>query len=359
MDLKRKIAMVSAILSVAFGAGYILQNGMGGKPQRSASAERPVAITPLAAGLGTASIPTALPQAEPKGPELPEAAFLPSVPEAAPETAALPNVPEAAPETAALPNVPEAEPETAALPALPEDPYGDASQVTLSGDTTNCPISLDLTAAPKAMIEVTLLAPCRASERFVLRHSGLAVTGHTSLTGAFFTSLPALEEDAIVSILFGDQMEVAAELNLPDLPIYRRIGVQWQAQDNFQLHAFEDGGVYGGEGHISATDPGSRLAGVPSKTGFMTLLGDDSVDLPLLAEIYTFPIDSNIPVDISIEVSVTSKTCNRELLGELLLSEGGARVVTDLSLATPDCSAIGDVLVLNNPLPDLKLAAAN
>jgi hypothetical protein len=93
--------------------------------------------------------------------------------------------------------------------------------------------------------------------------------------------------------------------------------------------------------------------------GYLTVLGDRTAPLPMLAEVYTFPIDLAEPVDLTIEASVTDATCDRELLGEVLLSEGGEVTKTDLTMATPTCDAIGDVLVLNNPLPDLKLAAMN
>jgi hypothetical protein len=78
-----------------------------------------------------------------------------------------------------------------------------------------------------------------------------------------------------------------------------------------------------------------------------------------MAQVYTFPVGLAEAVDLTIEAEVTEATCNRELLGEVLFSELGGVTKTDLTMATPDCDAIGDVLVLNNPLPDLKLAAAN
>lgn len=334
MDVKRKVAMAAATVALALGVGQLLQYGFGNDTGRTARAERPVAITPLAAGLGnTPAMPTAR-AATARAPLLSEAALIPVVPKT--------GAPEAAFSTTATPG-------TATAPLTR----------ALSGDSTNCPVSLDLKAAPKAMIDVTLLAPCAAGERIVLRHGGLAITGKTSLTGALFVSLPAMEEDSSVSVLMPDGKEVVEDINLPDLPIYRRIAVQWLDKDNFQLHAFEDGAVYGGKGHISAADPGSSMAGIPSKSGYMTLLGDNSVALPMLAEVYTYPIDFSVPVEISIEVDVSEATCDRELLGELLISEGGTHAATDLTLATPECDAIGDVLVLNNLLPDLKLATAN
>jgi len=81
------------------------------------------------------------------------------------------------------------------------------------------------------------------------------------------------------------------------------------------------------------------------------------VDMPLLAEVYTYPAMGS--ADVVIEAAVTAQTCGRELLGETLLSEAGRVTVTDLTLAMPDCDAVGDFLVLNNLVPDLTLVAAN
>jgi len=338
MDVKRKVVMAAATLAVALGAGQLLQSGFGSHPRQAALAERPVGITPLAAGLGSNAPMRATFDARAKAPPLSSAAVLPVAPTSDYPVAAIPQ---------------------SALPKVAAAPAAEPTVQALSGDSTNCPVSLDLVAAPKAMIDVTLLAPCAAGERIVLRHGGLAITGKTTLTGALFVSLPAMEEDSTVSALMPDGKEVVQHINLPDLPIYRRIAVQWLDKDSFQLNAFEDGAVFGGKGHISANYLGSSLAGIPSKSGYMTLLGDSNVALPMLAEVYTYPIDLSVPVDITIEVGVTKATCNRELLGELLLSEGGTHSATDLTLATPECDAIGDVLVLNNLLSDLKLATAN
>lgn len=363
MDLKRKVALSAVTIVIALGSGYALQSTTAANPKRVALVQKPVAITPLAAGLGPAATRPATTSPATTSPAVTAALVLPEKP---PRPDLLPddNTPDL-PATVFAPKRPEA-PATAKTPAaaaaLPDGAapkaFG-AAEVMLSGDSTNCPKSLSLTAAPKAMIDVTLLAPCSAGERVVLRHGGLAVTGQTSLSGALFVTLPAMDEEATVTILFPDGTEAAQDISLPDLPIYRRIAVQWQDKDRFQLHAFEDGAAFGSSGHISATDPHNLFVGIPSTNGFMTLLGDDKVAFPMLAEVYTYPIDFAVPVNISVEVAVTGATCSRELLGELLLSEGGNHLSTDLTLTTPDCAAIGDVLVLNNPLPDLKLATAN
>jgi hypothetical protein len=320
MEMKRKLAMAIGTLALALGAGHLMQNGLGGAPEQMAAAPIPQGITPLAAGLGSPEVATPAV----KAPMLPEAAFGPPAPDvvAAPEV-----VPEMADQAA----------------------VADAA----------CPLQLDVMAMSEARLDLTLIAPCRPSERVVIRHGGLAVTAMTSPSGSLFTTLPGLEARGQVSVYFSDGVEANGAEALPDLAMYRRFAVQWVADDAFALNAFENGAEFGTVGHVSAANPARRLPNVPVKGGYLTVLGDQTAPLPMMAQVYTFPVDLAEAVDLTIEAEVTEATCNRELLGEVLFSEAGSVTKTDLTMATPDCDAIGDVLVLNNPLPDLKLAAAN
>ena len=338
MEMKRKLAMVVAAVAVALGAGHVMQNGLSVQKGRVASAEAvptstaPKQIVPLAAGLGSTSAPAATviePAVSAQVPTLPPAAFAPT-----PEPTETASAPE--------PVAPEAE---------------TTEKLADTGDA--CAASLDVIATDQAMLDLTLIAPCHQSERVVLRHGGLAVTGVTSSSGMLFVSLPGMDTAGEVMALFSDGLSLKATEALPDMGLYRRFAVQWMAEDAFALNAFENGAVYGGEGHIWAENPQRPLPNIPIKGGYLTRLGDSAAALPMLAEVYTYPMDLTAPVDLTVEASVTAATCDRELLGEVLLSEGGTVVKTDLTMATPTCDAIGDVLVLNNPLPDLKLAAAN
>ncbi|MDT8857683.1 hypothetical protein RNZ50_22075 [Paracoccaceae bacterium Fryx2] len=315
MQLTRKIALASATLAVALGAGHLMQGGAD-RPVRVAAVQEPVpvAITPLA---GEAQPEIRLPDL-PASPSLPAPALLPTVAAAPPVTLTLP--------------------EDEGVPA----PLGAVADA--------CPVQLDLVPQPGAMLGLTLLAPCRAGERVVLRHAGLAVTAQTSATGALFLTLPAMDREARVSILFGDGVTADAEIAVPDLAGMRRFAVQWLDRDASQLHAFEGAADYGTPGHIAAATPGKPGAG-----GFLTLLGDAGVTLPMQAEVFTLPRHSD--ARIVIEAAVTEATCGRDLLGETLISSAGRTEVTELTVAMPDCSAIGDILVLKNLVPDLKIAA--
>ncbi len=330
MELKRRLALVFAILSIALGAGHLVQNNpAAGKPARPAEAAASppgkvmkaevTAVKPSSVEMLTA-------EAEPAKPALPSAK--PAV--------------ELAPIAEKAITKPVAAPTSEILPSAQQD---DA-----------CPVTLDLAARDNAVIAVTLLAPCHPDERVVLRHGGLAIAAKTSATGALFIDIPALETGATLSVRLADDSTVQASIDVPEAAALSRFGVQWLADDTFQLHAFEDGADYGTPGHVSAQNPGQLLPGTPVKGGWLSRLGDPTVDLPMQAEIYTFP-KGGTDVDVVVEATVTEATCGRELIGETLTMTGGASYVTDLTLAMPDCAAKGDILVLKNLVPDMKLAA--
>lgn len=323
MKLTQRIALSVMVLGIGLGSGHLLQT-RAAKSQagqetalNSAPEKKPVAITTLASGPNKVIAPTPQPRTT-----------IPGI-----VTPALPPL-----TTEAM------QPETIPLP-----------QTSTTAD--NCDVSLDLITQPSAMLGLTMIAPCQPNARVVLRHAGLAVTAQTSATGALFLSLPAMEQSAKVSVLFADGAKVTAQIEVPDMASYRRFAVQWLADDAFQLHAFEGDADYGMPGHISAATPGRIIAGVPPKGGFLNALGSNQVDLPMLAEIYTFPANPDDKVRVIVEAAVTRETCGRELLGETLVSTAGHVTVTDLTLAMPDCSAVGSILVLKNLAPDTMMTA--
>lgn len=326
MDLKRRIALSAALIAVGLGAGQFVQTRAASQHrQASLTAEpKPTAITPLSAGANAgAAMPGVMPKIDPiiapsneptKAPVKPAGATI--ITQSAPVVAAPVQVADAA-----------------------------------------CTQSLDLVVEPSAMLGVTLSAPCHKGERVVLKHGGLAITAQASATGSVFMTLPAMEKMAKVTAQFADGKTAEAQIAVPELVQFRRFGVQWLADDAFQVHAFEGGADYGMQGHISAADPHVPLGGAPAKGGFLTLLGDSTVKLPMQAQIYTYPAAQDAKVDVVVEAAVTTATCGRELLGETLTSFDGESMVTDLTMAMPGCDAAGDILVLKNLVPEMKVAA--
>ena len=304
MNRYRQITLAVLTLTIILGAGAIVQRDM---PVQVAAPEAdPVNIQPVAAG--------------PEEPEI------------------------------VLPATGPARLQPTPVPVAPPEPPPPA---TLT-EAPDC--ALDLQAVPQdhAMIAVTLVAPCAPLTRVVLKHAGLAVTGKTSANGVLMMALPALEVQASIAAQVRGET-VTAGLSIPEVAGLQRFAVQWLQDDAFQVNAFEDGADYGGPGHVSAKAPHLPRPGMPASGGYLTQLGAGDVDLAMQAEVYTFPTRGN--ADLVIEAAVTPATCGRELLGEALLSRNGNVAVQELTLAMPDCSGIGDIVLLKNPVAEMKLAA--
>jgi hypothetical protein len=256
----------------------------------------------------------------------------------------------AAPEVAPTPPAP-------TPPAAAPAPVETAAPVQVAADP--CPVTLDLADGENAMIGLTLVSPCHSNERVVLKHAGLTITAKTTVTGALFTDIPALLQDATVEVMFKDNTSVSAQIAVPELAGLKRFAVQWQDTDAFNIHAFEDQSDFGGPGDVSADNPHHPAAGVPAKGGFLTALGNTTTELPMLAEVYTFPTDAAIKPEIVVEAPVTAEACDREILGQTLQTNANVVDVSDISLSMPQCDAIGDYLVLKNLASDTNIASSN
>jgi hypothetical protein len=400
VELKRRVARVVAVFAVAIGMGHVVQtlserNKIEAELAKAA-AEEPKAVVPVAAGPQATNVPTTIevpPGVTPVVPataiaDAPAKAVLPATDtaNAADPNAKLPTT--AAPvatRQATLGALPAQNPPSMAKPLaetlttvspattpsapLPSDPpkvvattEPPASIVPktmepLLQPQDDCAREMDLAVISDAIIEITLLAPCNPNERLVVRHDGMAITAKTTATGSAFLQIPALNATGDVRLRFADATEINGAIPVPDMATMRRFAVEWMANDTFELHAFENGAGYGMPGHISATNPGKLPLAAKPEGGYLMILGEAEVVQPMLAEVYTYPQDKTVPTEVSVEAEVSVTTCGREILGEVLSSQGGIATVSDLALAMPDCTALGDVLVLNNLVSDLTLAA--
>lgn len=212
-----------------------------------------------------------------------------------------------------------------------------------------CPVTLTLGVLPRAMLSLALTAPCHDGQRVVLHQAGLAITGRIAADGTLALRLPVFTADGAVAVQFADGSRVEQALPVPEAARYRRFGVQWQGADGFRLHGLESGADFG--------QPGDVWAKSSVGAGSLTVLGDATVENPLLAQVYTYPAEPGIKPEIVLEAAVLAETCGHDLLGDVLTSEGGQVQSTDLTVAMPDCSGVGDFLVLKNLASDVKIAA--
>lgn len=252
-----------------------------------------------------------------------------------------------------------AEPDVAGLVAPLLAPAGDHGVAAMQAASPQavvsaCTPTLHLGAAAGAMVSVSLTAPCDGGARVELRHAGLTLTERVAANGHMSARVPVLDQSGTLEVRFADGRSVIAARPVPELAALHRFAVLWTGKQGFVLHGIENGAEFGAKGDISPSQPGIIPVG-QARGGWLSLLGDASVENPKLAQVYTYPLDDS--ADVVVEVPVTSANCGRPLNGQTISSAGGTATATDLTISMPDCSGVGDFLVLNNLGQNTRVAA--
>ncbi len=324
MITKRLVAMVAGTVSCALSVGYIMQN--------TASQQVSAKPLPLPAGIQT----DAMEPAEPAVIELPTDVKTGGV-------MTLQDVKL----TSASPDIqkPIVALSTENLPEIPMDPAQSKS---------GCEISATATPADMAHVTVSLSAPCMRNERVTVHHKGMMFTAATDANGELDVSVPALSERAVFIVDFDSGGAKVITADVPDLKNFERVAVQWSGAAGIEIHAREFGAGYGEPGHAWS-------GSTQSAAGSVTRLGNPDGLAPRMAEVYTFPVTASAQsgtVTMSVETEVTLANCGRDLSAQSFeLRHDGSLRTRELTLDMPNCTTLGDFLVLNNLIDDLKIAA--
>ncbi|MFY0682034.1 MAG: hypothetical protein JXR13_15795 [Thalassovita sp.] len=326
MALSNRFLMGCASLSMVFAIGYIMEN---------------YAQSPAQAPVQTAKVePPALPTNAPV--ELTGITLT-----AAPAVNNL-----------ALPPLTTEDPQIIRAAAGPEIPVAPTPDV-LDEPTPSCEPVMSAKAMAGAVAEVHFQADCMPYRRVTVHHNGMMFTQLTDASGEMVLSVPVLSSAAVFIADAGQGAGAVAHVSVPDLALYDRAVAQWQGDKGLQLHALEFGANYNDVGHVSVATPGSQ--DLADQQGFVIELGDPTLPESYQAAVYTFPTglsQKSGTVELSVEAEVTAANCNRDVLAETLQLNGGqGLVVHELTLAMPECDAIGDFLLLNNLLQNLTIAA--
>lgn len=221
-----------------------------------------------------------------------------------------------------------------------------------------CDVSVNTTAMPAAMIALDVMAPCDAGATVTLIHSGLRIEGTLDAMGLLTVDLPAFETPAYVEVRMNTGADTYSSLvDVPDLQDFDRIGLAWQGDMGLELHAMEFGAGFGTPGHVWHEAPAVAAVATSGEGGFLTSIDTEYSH----AQIYTLPratLREGDSVRLSVDAPITAQNCSQDVAARTLRSSGAAPVtVTDLSMTMPPCDTVGDVLVLQNLLEDLRLAS--
>lgn len=217
------------------------------------------------------------------------------------------------------------------------------------------------TALEAAFVHLTLNAPCRADEMVTIHHNGMMFAATTDGQGALSLKVPALAKSAVFIFGFEDGHGTVAHAEVNDITSYRRVVLQWRDRAGFQLHAREFGADYGEDGHVWRDSRESLARVVNGEGGFLTSLGRGSETSPFLAEVYSFPAQlkgRHGEVDLSIQAMVNEANCGSNVEAQTFEWDGVSQLRSkSVSLEMPTCDSVGEYLVLNNVLDDLKVAS--
>lgn len=221
-----------------------------------------------------------------------------------------------------------------------------------------CNVVVSARPAEMASVELRIEAPCNRNDRLTVHHTGMMFTQTTSDQGKLVVTVPALTETAVFILEFDNGNGAVAMADVPSLKDYDRVALQWKGDSGFQIHAREFGAAYGAKGHVWS---GSAMLTSDTTGGVVTRMGELDTFSANMAEIYTFPRSAASrqgTVALTVEAEVTESNCGRDIAAQTIELRGTQGLRTqDLVLSVPDCSAIGDFLVLNNLVDDLKVAA--
>ena len=237
------------------------------------------------------------------------------------------------------------------MPAAPNDPLT---------PQLGCSVVAQAEGIQAGMARLTVVAPCYKKERVTIHHNGMIFAEVMDERGTLSMAVPVLNQYAIFVLAFANGEGAVAQAHVPELADFDRVAVQWSGFGGLQIHAREYGALYGELGHVWSGSTRTSMNAIIGDGGFVARLGDPDTLSPQVVEVYTFPTKAAADpgtVELSIETEVTSNNCGRDVSAQVLsLRANGTLQARDLILSVPDCSAIGDFLVLNNLVDNLKIA---
>lgn len=237
------------------------------------------------------------------------------------------------------------------LPSTPSDP---------STPALSCAVDARAETRAGAMVALIIDGPCLSNERVMIHHNGLMFTDVLQDNGALEVLVPALAENAVFIIQFQGGQAAVAMSEVPSIRFYDRVAVQWAGEAGFELHAREFGAGYGESGHVWAGAARDVSSAAMGDAGFVTLLGREDTHEPHMAHVYSFPASAATKsgtISVSVEAEITEANCGRDVAAQTFHVHAGEVQTRDLSMTIPACDAVGDFLVLNNLIEDLKIAA--
>jgi hypothetical protein len=220
--------------------------------------------------------------------------------------------------------------------------------VQAGGFGLSCDRTLTLLPLPGALVEARVEAPCDPGIRVEVSHAGLRFAIGLGADGRAVTVVPVLRPDATVEMAFADGTILSAQASVPEAADQDRVALVADGWAGLTL-SVAAGVSWRGEETLS-----------PPGSGAILRLGDPGIEAPLLAQVYTAPVGrlgSLGAVGLRVEAALTPANCARDVSAEVIRSSRGVLPAPiSLRLSLPACDADGGLLVVDMPMPGLRVA---
>lgn len=217
--------------------------------------------------------------------------------------------------------------------------------------------AMTLTLMKPALLGLAVTAPCHAGEVVNIRHGALVISERLDEQGTLALTLPAMATQGTVTVDLDRGYHLDATRLVPDIGSVSRFALVMRGQTGLTLNAYPGDAGFGSDGHIRPSNPGQPTLG---QNGFLTELGDPTLERPMTAAIITVPA-ARPGARLEIVANVEEANCNRDIFATTLSAEGS--VVPDagaITFAMPGCEAIGQRLVMDGAIARrIALAAAS
>jgi len=224
-----------------------------------------------------------------------------------------------------------------------------------------CPVRMTAEPAPAAMVAVTIDAACQPWARVTIGHEGMRFTELLNGDGHVRLMVPALAPDVRLTAMLENGDATVARTQIDDLDRYDRAVLQWTGKLGLTLNAYEFGADWNTDGHVHALNPREPAVAADGSGGFLVSLGDPGQAESMRAQVYTYPSGASRgtgDIGLTVEAQVSRVNCDlRVEAATLQLGRDGQLTHRDFNLRIPDCSALGDFLVLKTMMNDLKIAS--
>jgi hypothetical protein len=250
----------------------------------------------------------------------------------------------------------QAEERLAALtPSTAETPTPVAPVVDI---VANCDVNLTVSLKLGEIMAATVVSECRPNEVVMFEHAGLKFDMTTDDNGTVQVDIPALNEDATLTVSFADEASASEAITVRGVDRSARVGIAWEGDINFDLHASEFGARDGSEGHVWEGAPRSYRDARRNGGGFLTMLGTPGLHQ---AEIYTLPVSRRTAggtIDMAVRIGEGSPVCDTSV--QLYTSSNQLALeadIRDIGIAINGCAADLTDVQFTTAVPDISIAS--